>query len=387
MSSRWFAPALIAAALLGWGCATLFPETLWLDGLTRIVQSTFLAALRMIIVPLIFFSLLTGILQLRNATSMGRLGAVALGYYTATSAIAICIGLVVVFFIHPWTSSPPLAVMPDVPLKLIDTAESGTLALISNLLQSMLVNPFTAMAETNILGVLTTALLFGVAAAFTLPEDSRWPELFNQLTQVIYRVACWVLATLPVGLFAIAYQLTERIDVNTLLSLGQFAGVVFGATALHGLVILPLIGWWIGGIPPHQLLRRATQPMLTALITSSSAATLPLSMTTAEEKLGVDRNKAAFVLPLGATVNMDGTALFEGIAVIFLAYMFSIPLDGAAVVMVFLITMLASAGAPGIPSGSMAGMQVILLAVGIPLEAIGLLLLIERPLDTLVCYG
>jgi len=273
-------------------------------------------------------------------------------------------------------------VMPDVPLKLIDTAESGTLALISNLLQSMLVNPFTAMAETNILGVLTTALLFGVAAAFTLPEDSRWPELFNQLTQVIYRVASWVLATLPVGLFAIAYQLTERIDVNTLLSLGQFAGVVFGATALHGLVILPLIGWWIGGIPPHQLLRRATQPMLTALITSSSAATLPLSMTTAEEKLGVDRNKAAFVLPLGATVNMDGTALFEGIAVIFLAYMFSIPLDGAAVVMVFLITMLASAGAPGIPSGSMAGMQVILLAVGIPLEAIGLLLLIERPLDT-----
>lgn len=382
MSSRWFAPALIAAALLGWACATLFPETLWLDGLTRIVQSTFLAALRMIIVPLIFFSLLTGILQLRNATSMGRLGAVALGYYTATSAIAICIGLVVVFFIHPWTSSPPLAVIPDVPLKLIDTAESGTLALISNLLQSMLVNPFTAMAETNILGVLTSALLFGVAAAFTLPEDSRWPELFNQLTQVIYRVASWVLATLPVGLFAIAYQLTERIDVNTLLSLGQFAGVVFGATALHGLVILPLIGWWIGGIPPHQLLRRATQPMLTALITSSSAATLPLSMTTAEEKLGVDRNKAAFVLPLGATVNMDGTALFEGIAVIFLAYMFSIPLDGAAVVMVFLITMLASAGAPGIPSGSMAGMQVILLAVGIPLEAIGLLLLIERPLDT-----
>ena len=105
-------------------------------------------------------------------------------------------------------------------------------------------------------------------------------------------------------------------------------------------------------------------------------------MTTAEEKLGVTRNKAAFVLPLGATINMDGTALFEGIAVIFLAYMFGVQIDAGSVIIIFLITMLASAGAPGIPSGSMAGLQVILLAVGIPLEAIGLLLLIERPLDT-----
>jgi len=191
-----------------------------------------------------------------------------------------------------------------------------------------------------------------------------------------------VITTLPLGLFAITYQLTERMDVGTLTSLGQFAGVVFGATAVHGLIVLPLIAWLLGGTSPIKLAKAIAQPMLTALVTSSSAATLPLSMTTAEEKLGVDRSKAAFVLPLGATINMDGTALFEGIAVIFLAYMFSVPIDSGSVIMVFLITMLASAGAPGIPSGSMAGLQVILLAVGIPLEAIGLLLLIERPLDT-----
>ena len=118
-------------------------------------------------------------------------------------------------------------------------------------------------------------------------------------------------------------------------------------------------------------------------MTSSSAATLPLSLATAEERLGVARTKAAFVLPLGATVNMDGTALFEGIAVVFLAYMFGIPLDGATLFVVFFVAMLASAGAPGIPSGSMAGLQTVLLAVGIPLEAIALILLIERPLDTI----
>ena len=382
MNSSWFAPALIGAALLGWLCATLLGDLGWLDDATRVIQNTFLAALRMIIVPLIFFSLITGILQLRSASQMGRLGAVTLGYYTATSAIAIGIGLVVVFFIHPWTAHPPITEVPELDIRLIDSSASGAGALIENLLASMLVNPFDAMANGNILGVLISAVLFGMAAALTLPTDSRWPGMLTELTQVIYRLAGWILLLLPLGLFAITFQLTERIDASTLLSLGQFAAVVFGATALHGLVVLPLLAWWLGGMPPHRLLPRLAQPMLTALVTSSSAATLPLSMTAAETKLGVARNKAAFVLPLGATINMDGTALFEGIAVIFLAYMFSIPLSGLDVVVVFLITMLASAGAPGIPSGSMAGLQVVLLAVGIPLEAIGLLLLIERPLDT-----
>jgi Na+/H+-dicarboxylate symporter len=382
MTSKWFAPLLLAAAFLGWLSASLFADVQWLDATTAIMQASFLAALRMIIVPLIFFSLLTGVLQLRGTRSMGRLGGVTVAYYTLTSAIAIGIGLIVVFYIHPWTAYPPLTELPEVDVRLIDIGEGGVASMIGNLLSSMLVNPFTALAELNILGVLTTALIFGLAAAFTLPAESKWPAMLDELTQIIYTCARWVLTTLPLGLFAITFQLTNRIDMSTLISLGQFAGVVVGATAVHGLIVLPLIAWLLGGISPLRLARALSQPMLTALITSSSAATLPLSMTTAEEKLGVARNKAAFVLPLGATINMDGTALFEGIAVIFLAYMFNVPIDAGSIIMVFLITMLASAGAPGIPSGSMAGLQVILLAVGIPLEAIGLLLLIERPLDT-----
>ena len=382
MTSSWFAPAIVVAALMGWLCATYLPPLEWLNGLTAVIQSTFLAALRMIIVPLIFFSLLTGVLQLRSASSMGRLGAVTVGYYLTTSAIAIGIGLFVVFFIHPWTAHPPITELPAVDIDLIDASQSGTSNMFGDLLKSMFVNPFSAMAETNILGVLTAALLFGLGAAVALPEDSTWPALFEQLTKVIYTVAGWVLATLPLGLFAIAYQLTDRIDLTTFVALGQFAAVVFGATMVHGFIVLPLLAWLLAGIAPHRLLVRIYQPMLTALLTSSSAATLPLSMTTAEQRLGVDRGKAAFVLPLGATINMDGTALFEGIAVIFLAYMFSVPMDGATITLMFLVAMLAAAGAPGIPSGSMAGMQVILLAVGIPLEAIALLLLIERPLDT-----
>lgn len=383
MNSRWFAPLLVLGAVLGWLSATLFAGTAWLDDLTLLLQTSFLAALRMIIVPLIFFSLLTGILQLRGTRSMGRLGGVTVGYYVLTSALAISLGLFVVFFIHPWTAYPPLTELPAVTTKLISADDGGSvISIIQNLLSSMLTNPFTAMANVNILGVLTTAILFGLAAAVSLPEDSKWPGMLSEITQLVYTCARWILTTLPLGLFAIAYQLTGRIDTGTLMSLGQFALVVFGATAVHGLVILPTLAWLLGGVPPARLARAVGQPMLTALLTSSSAATLPLSMTAAEEKLGVDRNKAAFVLPLGATINMDGTALFEAIAVIFLAYMFSVPLDAGDIVAVFLMTMLVSAGAPGIPSGGMTGLQVILLSVGIPLEAIGLVLLIERPLDT-----
>lgn len=337
----------------------------------------------MIIAPLIFFSLLSGVIQLREAGGIGRLGSITVAYYALTSAIAITIGLLIVFSFHPWTAYPPLEQMPDVNLTLIDTEQGSLAQLMTNLISNLLSNPFSALAETNIIGILFSALLIGLAAAHTLPKDSKWPGLIDEITQLIFTVARWVITTLPVGLFAIAFQMTGKVDLQTLTSLGYFAAVVVGATLFHGLIVLPSIAWIATGTPPWVLLNRIAQPLITALVTSSSAATLPVSLATAQQKLHVAPAKAAFVLPLGATINMDGTALFEGIAVVFLAYMFNIPLDGATLVVVFLAAMLASAGAPGIPSGSMVGLQTVLLAVGIPLEAIVLIYLIERPLDTI----
>lgn len=389
MNSRWFAPVIIASALLGWLCATLLPEFIWLDTVTELLRTAFFSALKMVIAPLIFFSLVAGVLELRNTNNMGRLGAVTLSYYFTTTCIAVCIGLVVVFFFHPWTQFPPLV---DDPMafagvtpqsaRLIDPGDGSISALLNNLLQAMLMNPFKALAEMNVLGILVGAILFGLALALTIKEDSPINKIFSDLAQATYRIAGWVLTTLPLGLFAITYQLAGQIDFSTVTALAQLAGVVFAATLFHGLVVLPLIAWWASGLSPWEFFAAVSQPLVTALSTSSSAATLPLSMATAESKLGVDRAKCAFVLPLGATANMDGTALFEGIAAVFLAYMFGIDLSTIGIIAIFLVAMLSSVGAPGIPSGSMAGMQMVMLAVGIPLEAIGLLLLIERPLDT-----
>ena len=389
MNSRWFAPLIFTAAILGWLAAMALPDVVWLDQLTQLLRTAFFSALKMVIAPLIFFSLIAGVMQLRASSQMGRLGSVTIAYYLTTTGIAVLIGLIVVLFYHPWTAFPPLVEDPSVlgdvtaqSARLIDPGDGSTFSLLNNLLQRMLVNPFNALTEMNVLGILVGAILLGLAAAITLPTDSALPEIFDELAQVTYKLASWVLTTLPIGLFAITFQLAQKIDFSTLAALGQLAGVVFGATLFHGLVVLPALAWLVSGKNPLQFLSAVSQPMVTALFTSSSAATLPLSMQTALDKLDVDQARSAFVLPLGATANMDGTALFEGIAAVFLAYMFSIDLGTTGVIAIFLVAMLSSVGAPGIPSGSMAGMQMVLLAVGIPLEAIGLLLLIERPLDT-----
>ena len=389
MNSRWFAPLIFASAVLGWLAAVSLPDVVWLDQLTQLLRTAFFSALKMVIAPLIFFSLIAGVMQLRASRQMGRLGSVTIAYYLTTTGIAVCIGLVIVLFYHPWTAFPPLiedaSVLGDVTAqsaRLIDPGDGSTFSLLNNLLQRMLINPFNALSEMNVLGILVGAILIGLAAAMTLPEDSSVPKIFDELAQVTYKLAGWVPTTLPIGLFAITFQLAPKIHFSTLAALGQLAGVVFAATLFHGLIVLPAIAWLVSGMNPLQFLSAVSQPMITALFTSSSAATLPLSMSTAQTNLGVDSARSAFVLPLGATANMDGTALFEGIAAVFLAYMFGVELGATGVVAIFLVAMLSSVGAPGIPSGSMAGMQMVLLAVGIPLEAIGLLLLIERPLDT-----
>ena len=194
---------------------------------------------------------------------------------------------------------------------------------------------------------------------------------------------------LPIGIFAILFDFTIRLSADSglggsfLTQLLEFGLLVVVLTLIHGLVFLPLVAWITTGTSPVTLLRKIARPLMVAFSTSSSAATLPISMRTAEDDLGVNNSVSSFVLPLGATMNMDGTALFEAVAAIFLAYLYGIELSTVMMFTIFLMAMVASIGAPGMPSASMSGMQMVMLAVGIPLEAIAILLVIERPLDTI----
>lgn len=385
------AVAVIAAAVAGWLLGTVAGDVPGLSLFMEAARLLFLGALKLIVGPLIFFSLISGILRLRQAQQMRRLGLVTLLYYLGTTAIAITIGLLVVSLWHPWTGSPTLVengglanitAASAAGATLIDPQASGIADVLLGLLQRTLTNPVTALAELNILAIVANALLIGLAGLATLPANSPLTTMVHHTTDLVYRIAGWAVLLVPVGVLGIAFNMSASIDTALIGQLALFMLVVLAATALHGLLILPLLAGLLTRFGTLNFLRCVASPALVALTTSSSAATLPVSLETATSKLGVDSSIASFVLPLGATINMDGTALFEGIAAVFLAYLFGIPLGPAGVFVVFFVAMVASIGAPGIPSGSMAGMQVVLLAVGIPLEAIGLLLLIERPLDT-----
>ncbi|MGI9324462.1 MAG: dicarboxylate/amino acid:cation symporter [Pseudomonadales bacterium] len=384
MDSKWFPLWVLGAALSGWLLGLYCSDVGWLSSLLSALKTLFLSVLKMIVAPLIFCSVVSGILRLRAAANVRRLGLVTLGFYLTTTAIAIGIGLTVVAWIHPWTAQPPLSGgFNAAPAQLLSAGDGSTSAIVNSLIARLFENPFSALANLNILAIVGNALLIGLAGLLILPKKSIVEDAFSELTALFYRLARWAVLLVPIGVVAIIFEMSRELDAGLLTQLLSFVGVVIAATLLHGLVVLPLLAWLLTGRKPWQLWRAIASPVLVAFSTSSSAATLPVSLRTAEHRLGVRASIASFVLPLGATINMDGTALFEGIAAVFLAYLFGIPLGPAETVVVFVVAMLASVGAPGMPSGSMSGMQVVLLAVGIPLEAIGLLLLVERPLDTI----
>lgn len=386
---------MFLAAFLGVVTALAY-QSLVLDGSVAVtdfmsfLKTAFLGLLKMLIAPMIFFSLIGGIISIGNVVRLRQLGGVTVLYYLGTTTIAIILALIVVFFVHPWTDYPPLLAgsVDASHTRMLDPGSDSLIAVLSSMASLAFTNPFSALANLNILGIVTNALLIGIAMVLILDEDSPLFKLVKDINAVIIQILKWVIRILPIGIFAILFDFTVRLSAGEghsedfLSQLFQFGGLVILLTLIHGLVVLPLIAWLTTGRNPIDLLRRILQPLLVAFSTSSSAATLPVSMRTAEEELGVDNSVSSFVLPLGATMNMDGTALFEAMAAIFLAYLYGIELSTIMIITVFLMSMVASIGAPGMPSASMSGMQMVMLAVGIPLEAIAILLVIERPLDT-----
>jgi Na+/H+-dicarboxylate symporter len=384
------------AAFLGVLLALLFGDTAWLSQPNSVyeaillLKSVFLGALRMLIAPLIFFSLIGGITGIGSVIKLRQLGGITVVYYLVTTGIAISLALFVVFFIHPWTNYPP--VMGDAVINessLLSGGSDSIIAVVKTLLTQSFTNPFTALTELNILGIVTNAFLIGLAMVLVLPDDSPVFTGVRHINMVIIKILGWVIRLLPIGIFAILFDFTLKVSVDTgqgeafLTQLLQFALLVVGLTLIHGLVVLPAIAYFMTGTTFPTLLKKISRPLLVAFSTSSSSATLPVSMRTAEEELQVSNSVSSFVLPLGATMNMDGTALFEALAAVFLAYLYGIELSNVMIITIFIMAMVASIGTPGMPSASMAGMQMVLLAVGIPLEAIAILLVIERPLDTI----
>jgi Na+/H+-dicarboxylate symporter len=350
----------------------------------------FIALLKMLIAPMILLSIVHGIAGMSRARDFGRIGTRTLALYLGTMALAVATGLLFVNIFEPGVGSNLRetayfqTAIANAPVAATATAAdlslSGSLA---RILSSAIANPFQALAEARILPIVVFAVMLGLAL-LQLGERARpLVDILGSANAAVMQMIGWFVRLAPIGILALLGNLVAASSFAELARhLGTFSAVVFAATFCHAVITLPLVVRFLGGMSPLAFLRGIQPALVVAFSTSSSAATLPVTTHCVEEELDVPPEIASFVLPLGATVNMDGTALYEAIAALFVANVYGIELGLAGQLVVFAISMLSAIGAPGIPSAGMVTMVVVLEAVGLPVEAVAMLLAIDRILDT-----
>ncbi len=339
----------------------------------------FLRALKMMIIPLIFSSIVTGVANIGDAENLGRLGAKTFGYYLVTTTLAILTGLFFVNILQPGVG----ANLGDA--KIVDGLSSAKDSFGDTLINIIPTNIFEVLTNGSILPIIFFAILFGFF--ITKVDDKPKQTLtntFNAIFDVVMKITMFIIKFTPLGILGIvAKTVGEQSNnlSNVVGSLGLYMVAVILALGVHFWVTLPLLLKFIGRANPIKHLKAMRAPLLTAFSTSSSSATLPLTMAAVEHNSGVSNKVTSFVLPLGATVNMDGTALYECVAAMFIAQAYGVELGIFQQIIVVITALLASIGAAGIPMAGLVMISVILTAVGLPLEGIGLILAVDRILD------
>ena len=379
--------ALLLAVVVG----VIFDESTQVLGvsllsITSYLGSLFLNALKMLIVPLIVSSIIAGMMGL-DADMLGRLGGKTLLYYLSTSMLAILTGLVMVNLIQPGiidgvaaNASIGLVSNTDEALKNVEGRGPSDVADV--FLRMIPANVIAAAAEGQMLGLIFFSLLFGYFVSrlkdpFATAQQHFWQGLLAimmQMTNLVMKFA-------PLGVFALVCKVVLVSGLEAIRPLAWFFITVILALGLHLFVTLPLILKTIARVRPMRHFNAMLPALLTAFSTSSSSATLPVTMECVETRARVSNRVSGFTLPLGATVNMDGTALYECVAAMFIAQIYGIELGFTTQLTVVMIALLTSIGVAGIPSASLVAISIILGAIGLPLEAVGLILVVDRVLD------
>ncbi len=341
----------------------------------------------MIVIPLVVASLVVGTASLGDVTRLGRIGAKTIGIYLVTTSIAITIGLVLSNIVRPGRGIPEAT-----KNELLDTFAGESAAriefaqeapgLVEVLLNLIPRNPVQAAANGDMLPLILFAVLFG--AALSLIERERRDtvlNLFHGVNDISMILVDWIMRLAPYAVFALLAGVVAQFGFDLLTSLLLYTATVVAGLLLHMTTTYPLILSIFGKLNPLTFFRRVREPQIIAFSTSSSNATLPITMETAQEKLGVSEEISSFVLPLGATINMDGTALYQGVAVMFIAQVFGIDLSISAQLMVVLTATLASIGAAGVPSAGIIMLALVLQQANVPEAGIALILGVDRILD------
>ncbi|MDH4348276.1 MAG: dicarboxylate/amino acid:cation symporter [Gemmatimonadota bacterium] len=381
---------LAAGAAAGVAAHAFARDTAWVrflaDNVANPVGQVFLRMLLMTVVPLVFASITLGVAGIGDIRRVGRIGGKTLAYFLVSTAAAAVIGLVLVNTFRPGDGMDP-AVRQQLFESYRSQAEGLQARMQTAFGMDMLLaivprNPIQAAANMDMLAVIFFAIVFG-AALTLIPRERAAPmvRVLEALGDVVIKIIDFAMKLAPYGVFGLIFVVTSRFGWELLGQLGKYVLVVLVGLTLHGVIVLSALVRGVGGMRPLLFWKKARPVIVTAFSTSSSNATLPTNISVAEKDLGIPPHVAGFVLPLGATMNMNGTALYEGVTVLFLAQVFGVGLGLGQQLIVLLLSVVMAIGAAGVPGGSLPLIMVVLATVGVPPEAIAIILGVDRLLD------
>lgn len=343
------------------------------EGFLHVIGTIFISSLKMLVVPLVFISLVCGTCSLSEPSKLGRLGGKTLAFYLFTTAIALVVAIVSAVLIHPGNAS-----LASEKMEYVAKEAPSLSSVIINIVPT---NPMHALSEGNMLQIIIFAVIFGFAIAHIGERGKRVAALFEDLNEVIMRVVTLIMQLAPYGVFALMAKLALTLGLETFGSVVKYFFVVLGVLLVHAFIVYPTLLKLFSGLNPLIFIRKMRDVQLFAFSTASSNATLPITIEASEHRLGVDNKIAAFTLPLGATINMDGTAIMQGVATVFIAQVFGIELSLTDYAAVVVTATLASIGTAGVPGVGLIMLAMVLNQVGLPVEGIALIIGVDRLLD------
>jgi len=378
---------LVLGALVGGLANALFPGAAWVAWVGRNVAGPvgqiFLRMLFMTVVPIVFISITLGVAGIGDMKTLGRLGGRTMGYFALSTLIAAVIGLTLVNTIRPGGGVDPAT--RDALMATYSTAETAPTPPefgVSTFVEIVPRNPVAAAADMDMLALIFFSLVLG-AALTMIPKEKADPviKVLDGLGDAVIKIIEFAMKLAPYGVFGLIFVMTSTFGWGLLGQLGMYVVVVLLGLLIHGTVGISFLVRTFGRMNPIRFWKSIDAPIITAFSTSSSMATLPTSIATAENELDVSPKIAGFVLPLGATMNMNGTSLFEGVTVLFLAQVFGVDLSIGTQAIVIILAVLTAIGAAGVPGGSIPLMMVVMQTVGVPAEGIAIILGVDRILD------
>ena len=349
----------------------------WVDnyitnGLFYAMGKIFIASLQMLVVPLVLVSLICGVSSLQDSSKLGRMGIKTIGLYLFTTAIAVSLALMAAYLIGPGVGA-------NFPMAEFTAKEAPPL--IDTVINLVPKNPINAMAEGKMLQIIVFAVLFGLAITQAGEKGQIVAGFFQNINEVIMKMVTIIMAIAPYGVFALIAKLMATIGIDSILPLAKYFFLLITVLILHGAVTYTLLLKFVARLDPILFLKKMRAVQLFAFSTSSSGATIPISMETVTKRLGVKNSIASFTVPLGATINMDGTAIMQGIATVFIAQVYQIDLSFVQYLTVILTAVLASIGTAAVPGVGLITLTMVLQQVGLPVQGIALIIGVDRILD------